>query len=177
MPFPALLIPLLLWSALAALSSWAVSRAIPLTTSQSVKINAPLDSVWETISDLERYPEWNDHVVETHAPAQLIEGEKFMVKVRHPDSPRLKVTLNPHIASLISEQELTWTTKFWAQWLLTVTQTIRLTAVDDQCTEVTREMRFTGALSPGVPFMISMEKLHKASNQKLKELLEGSTEN
>ncbi|WP_080795217.1 SRPBCC domain-containing protein [Corynebacterium pacaense] len=176
MPFPALLLPLIFWSALAVLSSWAVSRAVPLTASQSVRINAPMPLVWETITDIERYPEWNDHLIEAQTVGELSEGARFKVRARHPETKRLRIRFSPTITSWTVGEEVTWTTKLLTKWLLTVTQTIRLTESDGGATTLTREMSFTGALSPGVPFMISVEKLQKASNQKLKDLIEGTAE-
>ncbi|WP_253204163.1 hypothetical protein [Corynebacterium glutamicum] len=57
MPFPALLLPLIFWTGIAAVSSWAVSRALPLRADNSIEIDAPVEKVWDFIEETNRVPE------------------------------------------------------------------------------------------------------------------------
>lgn len=174
MPFPALLIPLLFWTGIAALSSWAVSRALPLSASSSIEIDAPVEEVWGVITDLGRSTEWNDHIILSSAPAGLVAGERLRMRTRHPETPLLKASFRATITSFTPLEEMTWEAKVLSRWILTATDTIRLTPLEDGRTEVTQSMAFEGVLSPGVPFLASISQLQEASNLKLKRLIEES---
>lgn len=174
MPFPALLIPLLFWTGIAAISSWAVSRALQLSAVRSIEIDAPADEVWDVITDLGRSAEWNDHIILSSAPAGLAEGEKLRMRTRHPETSMLKASFRATITDFIPQQEMTWEAKVLFRWVLTATDTIKLTALEGGRTEVTQSMIFEGTLSPGVPFLASIGQLQEASNLKLKKLIEGN---
>ncbi|WP_173362568.1 SRPBCC domain-containing protein [Corynebacterium efficiens] len=172
MPFPALLIPLIFWAGVAAFSSWAVSRALPLSATRTVRINASVDEVWDLVTDLGRASEWNDHIVHSSAPEGLEEGRKLRMHTHHPETSRLRASFRPTLTVLEPQTEMTWEAKIIARWVLSVTDTIRLSRVEDNLTEVTQTMTFSGMLSPGVPFLTSIEHLQDTSNAKLKALLE-----
>jgi len=53
---------------------------MPLTIDKTVDINAPADVVWEVISDLAKYPEWNPFCVECRST--LVPGDPIDMKVR-----------------------------------------------------------------------------------------------
>lgn len=172
MPFPALLIPLIFWAGVAALSSWAVSRALPLSASHSIEINAPAEDVWDMITDLGRAPEWNEHIILSSAPAGLVAGGKLRMRTRHPETRHLRASFRSTIITLIPNREMTWEAKILARWILTARDTIALTPLGENRTKVTQTMSFKGTLSPGVPFLTSIGKIQEASNLKLKELVE-----
>lgn len=172
MPFPALLIPLIFWTAIAALSSWAVSRALPLRASNTIEINAPAAKVWELISNPQRASEWNEHIVYARPKEKVAAGSRVIMKAKHPEAPHLSARLRPRIEIFEPNRELSWTAKIIAPWVLAVTDTTTLHEIDENRTEVTQTMGFSGFLSPGVPFLTSIEKLKESSNKKLKALLE-----
>lgn len=173
MPLPALLIPLLFWTGIAALSSWAVSRALQLSATQSIEIDAPVEEVWDVITDLGRAPEWNDHIILSSAPAGLATGKKLRIRTRHPETQHLRASFRATVTRLEPNQEFTWEAKILFRWLLTATDTITVSALEGDRTKVTQSMSFEGALSPGVPFLTSIGNIQETSNQKLKALVEG----
>lgn len=173
MPFPALLIPLIFWTGISALSSWAVSRALQLSAARSIEIAAPVDEVWDVVTDLGRSTEWNDHIILSSAPAGLVEGEKLRMRTQHPETSLLKASFRATITRFIPQEEMTWEAKILFRWALTATDTIKLTPLPGGRTEVTQTMIFEGVLSPGVPFLASIGQLQEASNLKLKQLVEG----
>lgn len=172
MPFPALLIPLIFWAGVAALSSWAVSRALPLSATRTVRINAPVDEVWDLVTDPGRAPEWNNHIIHLSAPEGLEEGRKLRMRTQHPETSRLRASFRPTVTVLTPQTEMTWEAKIIARWIMSITNTIRLTRVEDNLTEVTQTMTFSGTLSPGIPFLTSIEHIQDSSNAKLRDLLE-----
>ena len=172
MPFPALLLPLIFWTGIAALSSWAVSRALPLRADNSIEIDAPVEKVWDFIEETNRVPEWNEHILYVQAPGEIEQGMKLKMKTRHPETNRLTLKFRPTIEVLRPHRELTWSTKIIARWLLTVTDTIELKPLEDGRTEVDQSMSFSGVLSPGVPFWASISRIKENSNRQLKALIE-----
>lgn len=172
MPFPALLIPLLFWTAIAALSSWAVSRALPLSATRSEEIDAPAETAWELLTTLERTPEWNEHILAVTAPQGLVEGGKLRMRVRHPEAHRITATLRPTVTGLEPARQLEWSSRIIAGWLLRVTETITLQPLGADRTEITQTLAFSGVLSPGVPFLASISKLLDSSNKQFRELVE-----
>lgn len=173
MPFPALLLPLIFWTGIAAMSSWAVSRALPLRASNAIVIDAPAAKVWETIIDLEHIAEWNDHIVYVQATGEAHSGMRILMKTKHPESPRLTAKFRPTVTIFEPSKEISWSTKIVAKWLLSVTDTTELIELEDGKTEVHQSMTFSGALSPGVPFLASISRIKESSNRQLKERVEG----
>ncbi|ALC05677.1 hypothetical protein CDES_06245 [Corynebacterium deserti GIMN1.010] len=174
MPFPALLLPLIFWTAIAALSSWAVSRALPLRANNSIVIDAPAEKVWDVVTDLDRLSEWNEHIIYVRANGEIAQGMRVKMKTQHPESSKLTATFRPVVSVFRPEREVTWSAKIIAKWLLAVTDTTELEPLEDGRTKVHQEMHFSGVLSPGVPFLASISRLKENSNLKLKELVEGN---
>lgn len=172
MPFPALLIPLIFWTGIAALSSWAVSRALPLSATESEEVDAPADTAWELLSTVERAPEWNDHILAMEAPRGFAEGRKLQMKVRHPEAHRLTGTFRPTVTTLEQPRKVEWSTRVVAGWILRITQTITLEPLADDRCEITQTLAFSGVLSPGVPFLTSIGKVLDTSNGRFRELVE-----
>lgn len=172
MPFPALLIPLIFWTAIAAFSSWAVSRALPLRASHTITINAPVEKVWELVSDPQRVAEWNEHIVYARPKDKIAAGTRLIMKAKHPEAPHLNARLRPQIEVFEPNAEVAWKAKIIAPWVLSVSDSTTLHAIDENHTEVTQTMAFSGFLSPGVPFLTSIESIKETSNKKLKALLE-----
>lgn len=154
------------------MSSWAVSRALPLRADNSIEIDAPVDDVWNFILQTERLPEWNEHIVRAQAAGELSEDMRLKMKTRHPETERLTMNIRPTLDVVRVNRELTWSTKIIARWLLSVTDTIKLRPLEDGRTEVEQSMSFSGLLSPGVPFLASISRIKESSNRQLKALIE-----
>ena len=59
-------------------TTWANLRTVTLT--HSVDIAAPTSVVWEVLTDLEAYPQWNPFMVE--AAGSVSEGDKLTILLR-----------------------------------------------------------------------------------------------
>jgi hypothetical protein len=117
----------------------------PHSVRAEVEIDAPIERVWEILTDLDRYGDWNPFTpkVETTlrigAPVHLyvrLVGQRLMHRVEY-------VTRNePHT--------LGWEMKMGARFLLYAERVQVLTAIEDRRTHYMTEDRFTGALRPVV---------------------------
>lgn len=53
---------------------------MPLVIAHDLRVDAPASRVWEVVSDLDRYPEWNPFVV--HCASTLAVGDPIEMRVR-----------------------------------------------------------------------------------------------
>jgi hypothetical protein len=68
------------------------------------EINAPPDVVWDVLTELEAYPEWNPYHVRVEGG--LDEGRKLEVEVHKPNGNQL--TIHPKLQVAKRQRELTW---------------------------------------------------------------------
>lgn len=54
-----------------------INENASIKDSHSTIINAPIDEVWKTLSDLERWPEWNEVIKKVSIDGELKVGTKF----------------------------------------------------------------------------------------------------
>lgn len=57
--------------------TYDIDRDAPACAEAEMAVYAPLAVVWEVLSDLERWPEWNEAVGEMQAPQHVRPGAKF----------------------------------------------------------------------------------------------------
>jgi hypothetical protein len=69
-----------------------------------IDIDAPIRKVWDLISDLNNYADWNPFVVMGKGPVR--EGERVTVRAQ-PEGARA-TTFHPVITALVPERELRW---------------------------------------------------------------------
>lgn len=173
MPIPALFIPLIFWTGIAAFSSWAVSKIVPFSSRDSEEIQAPIGKVWDQLMDVSSYPRWNEHLVTADGPENPQPGDKFEITSRLLKTKAKTIHLSAVVTDVEKPRLFGLRTKFLAKSVLTVVRRIELEALDEHRTRVTQSIGFTGVLSPGVPFISSESESLEASNQKLKALIEG----
>lgn len=53
---------------------------MPLVIAHDLRVDAPASRVWEVVTDLDRYPEWNPFVV--HCASTLAVGDPIAMRVR-----------------------------------------------------------------------------------------------
>jgi hypothetical protein len=75
------------------------------TMSATIQIGAPPPSVWEILTDLSRYPEWNPLFRE--ASGEIAVGQRIALKSVHPANGRT-MTVRPRITVVRPAAELRW---------------------------------------------------------------------
>jgi uncharacterized protein YndB with AHSA1/START domain len=94
------------------------------TWKQQALVEAPVETVWEMISDPARFVEWSEETIEvTGVPTRIEEGSTFEMTSRGP--MRLKATTTFKVEELRDMREIKLrcqTSGFYSHWLLTEAQ-------------------------------------------------------
>lgn len=69
-----------------------------------IDIEAPAKTIWEILTDIERYPDWNPYHVSV--AGKLSPDEELSVKIHKPNGEN--VNIEPHVLRLLPHKELTW---------------------------------------------------------------------
>ena len=99
---------------------------------QQTLVEAPVEQVWELLTDPERYAEWNPETVKvTGAPTQVEKGSTFRLTTRGPLG--MKATTVFKVEELEGMRELKLrcqTSGYYSRWLLTEAQGNTFTEVE-----------------------------------------------
>lgn len=99
------------------------------TIEHQVVINAPTSVVWQVLTALERYPEWNRYATEAHGTLEA-GGEVEIVARLGNSTQRVK----NRVLEIIPEQKLCWVSMNWYQFLVRGTRCRYLEAQPDGAT-------------------------------------------
>lgn len=69
-----------------------------------IEIGAPAEHVWKTLTDFERYPEWNPFI--TRVAGEVREGARLEVRIAPPGGRAM--TFRPRIMALYPRRQLRW---------------------------------------------------------------------
>lgn len=70
----------------------------------AARIDAPPETVWRNLTDLDSYPGWNPFIVE--GSGEFREGEKLELKMRPPGGR--EITFRPVVLTVREPRELRW---------------------------------------------------------------------
>lgn len=111
--------------------------------SDPVTIEAPVATVWQVLTDFDRYGEWNPFTA--HVKAELTVGARVDMRVTM-GAFRLKQT--EIICALEPPRRLAWRTTIGARWLLHAVREQRLEVLDDATCRYATSDEFRGVLMP-----------------------------
>jgi uncharacterized protein YndB with AHSA1/START domain len=57
-----------------------IDRTAPVRSSQEISIDAPMEDVWETLADIDRWSTWNPEIREAKIDGPLTPGTRFRWK-------------------------------------------------------------------------------------------------
>lgn len=113
--------------------------------SDAVDIDAPVERVWEILTDFKRYGEWNPFT--TRVDANLEVGASVEL---HVVLGPLRVRQTVRIEAIEAPVSLVWGMSMGASWLLTARREQRLEMLDEsRCRYLTTDA-FHGPLTPPV---------------------------
>lgn len=115
-----------------------------------IEIDAPPTVVWDVLTDLPAYGEWNPHI--TAAGGEVREGESVDLRVQ-PSGSRAR-DLTATVTAADPPRKLQWTGTVLSPWLFEGEHTFELEALGDDRTRLVNAERLSGAL---VPFVTSAE--------------------
>lgn len=137
-------------AALAGYVTWSNLR--PVTLTSSIEIDAPVDKVWQVLTDLRAYPAWNPFVTSAEVTSDggtLKEGATLR-NVMHDATG--DTTFTPTVLAVTPERELRWLGRIEPGLIFDGEHRFELQSLGSGRTRLVQSERFTGAL---VPFMAS----------------------
>ncbi len=112
--------------------------------SASAEIDAPIDRVWATLVDFERYPTWNRFTPEVHATLEV--GAPVHMQVDMPRRSRRRMT--EWINRVDPPRTLCWGVHLGSRWLLCANRWQQLETLDEDRTRYHTVDRLSGLLAP-----------------------------
>ena len=105
-------------------------------------LDATPEAVWDVLTDLDAYAEWNPQTVE--ASGTVAEGERVELTVR-PGGGRER-TMTATVAEADSPRRLEWVATVGSRWLFSARHTFELEPLEDGRTRLVNRERLTGVL-------------------------------
>lgn len=136
-----------------------------------IEIDAPPDIVWEVLTELSSYREWNPHI--TAASGNLREGAAVEIEVQSnvESSNSRSQTMTPTVTSMEPLQTLQWNGTILFSWVFRGQHTFHLDPLGDDRTQLVNEEQRSGILAPFVTDDDTWRD-YEAMNQALKERAE-----
>jgi hypothetical protein len=131
-------------------------------------VDAPVETVWAVLSDLDAYEEWNPQV--TSASGDLREGGR--VRIRVAQSSGRERSMRATVTAVEPERRLEWVGTVGGSWLFEGRHTVELEPLDGDRTRVVNRERVTGLLVP-VVVPADVERDYEAANRALAARAEG----
>lgn len=135
-------------------------KSIHVTT----EISAPIETVWDQLSAVSQYPEWNPFI--TLLRGDLVEGGRLEVRIAPPGGRAM--TFRPTITAVEEGTRLEWLGRLGLSGIFDGRHSFRLTALGDDATRLTQSEEFSGLL---VPLMGTMLHRTRAGFEAMNEAL------
>jgi len=136
-----------------------------------IDIHAPVVRVWELLSDLASYPDWNPFI--RRAEGTLAQGERLRLELQIPDGMRMKI--RPRLITVVEQAEIRWIGHLMVPGLFDGDHRFVLTRFEPARTRLLQEETFRGALVPvfGGWIGAGARRGFEAMNRAAKARLEG----
>ncbi|HEY6723297.1 MAG TPA: SRPBCC domain-containing protein [Polyangiaceae bacterium] len=113
-----------------------------------VVIHAPPERVWQVLTDLEAYPEWNPFFV--NVEGKLVVGESLAITMQPVGKDRQ--SFSPELLGLEPGRKLVWRGRLWVPWLFDGTHTFSIERIDARSVRFIQHEDFAGIFVPFVGF-------------------------
>ena len=147
---------------------------MPAELTTFVDIDATPGRVWQVLTDLPAYAEWNPFV--TEASGAVVVGERLSVRVP-PVNAFVPATLRPTVVEVIDGQVLRWLGRFWVSGLFDADHSFVVKPLGASRTALVQREQFSGLLVPF--FRRSLDRgtlpAFEAMNAALKDQAEQAT--
>jgi hypothetical protein len=108
-----------------------------------ITIDAPTDVVWDVLTDLAAYPEWNPFIVEVHGKPQL--GTQLKNRLQPPGGKAMR--FSPTVTAVDPDTKFEWLGRLGFRGVFDGRHIFELEATESGTRFVQRE-EFTGLLVP-----------------------------
>jgi hypothetical protein len=109
----------------------------------SIEIDAPAERVWDVLSDLSRYVEWNPFI--TKAKGELIEGAKLAIGIEPPGGRQME--FKPTVLEVEPNRSVRWLGRFILPGIFDGEHTLAIEPVGESTARFTQRERFSGILT------------------------------
>jgi hypothetical protein len=136
-----------------------------------IQINASAQTVWNILTDFNKYPEWNPFI--RSFQGDVSEGSQFTVVLQPPDSKPM--TFKPTCLKLVKDKEFRWLGRLWMPGLFDGEHIFELIDNGNHRIRFVQREKFKGLLVPLLWKQLDTgtRKGFELMNQKLKERAEG----
>jgi len=108
-----------------------------------IQINAPIDFVWEVLTDVEKYGEWNPFTSQARTDFKIGSPAHLLVRM----GPG-KFRITERICAFEKPRLLSWSRKFGTSWLLFAVRRQHLEPISDTSCSYHNVDLLSGVLSP-----------------------------
>ena len=131
-----------------------------------IVLEAPPEAVWDVLTDLEAYEEWNPRTVA--ADGTVAEGEQIALTLSPQDARER--TFGAEVVDVDPARRLEWVATVWSPWVFSARRTFELEPLEERRTRFVNRETFRGVL---VRFALpdDAEADYEAVNQALAERL------
>ena len=141
--------------------------------STEIVIEAPVEQVWQILTDFAKFPEWNPFIRQMSGEVRT--GAKLEVRLKPPGGRAM--SFKPKMVNVETSREIRWLGRLLIPGLFTGEHSFAIEALDEKAVRFVQHEKFTGLL---VPFMSkSLDRDTKsgfeAMNRALKERAERGT--
>ena len=135
-----------------------------------IAINATTEVIWELLTDLNHYSDWNPFI--TTASGKVVVGEKLKVYLKPPNGRPF--TFTPTVNKVIAQKEFRWLGHLLFRGLFDGEHIYELHSLGDNQTRFIQREQFRGVLVPifWKSLSTSTRKGFEAMNQAIKERAE-----
>lgn len=140
----------------------------PMEIKTEIIIKAPVEKVWEKLTDFAQYPNWNPFIIQVES--NKIVGEQMLVTIKPID--KKPMSFKPKLLKFAASSELRWIGIVGARWIFSGEHYFILQPINNNETKLIHGENFSGIL---VPLFIKAEHIKKSfenMNDVLKESLE-----
>lgn len=146
-----------------AVGLYGWTRLNPSEVRAEADIDAPVEDIWEVLTDFESYPEWNPFIVSAEGEARV---DAKLTNVMNNDGST--TTFNPTVL-VANGHELRWIGRFGVPGLVDGEHYFLLEDIGDGRTRLVQGETFTGILVPFAGGALDVEDDFEAMNAALKD--------
>ncbi len=137
----------------------------------TITINAPVEKVWKTFTNMENYKDWNPFI--ESISGELKVGEQIEVRLTPPDGKAM--TFKPKVLVFDKNKEFRWLGKLFVKGLFDGEHYFELIGNQDGTTTFVHGEKFKGILVAMMGSILNnTEKGFKIMNQALKKEVENT---
>jgi len=114
------------------------------TIRSAIEIRAPIEVVWQVLTDFSAYPEWNPHIRYARGTPRL--GRRIWIRSQPPDARAMR--FRPLIISWSPPHELRWRSTFISARLFSGEHGFRLEPLHGQRVRFVQDETYRGFLVP-----------------------------